>query len=99
MNNVLEVLVSAKEQGKERKGIRTEKEEIKLSLKQYGCVEYHNILFKQESIDKFQGVISKFSKVSEHKGASVIAQLIKNPPEMQETPVQFLGWEDPLEKG
>ena len=31
--------------------------------------------------------------------ASLIAQLVKNPPAMQETPVQFLGWEDPLEKG
>ena len=29
--------------------------------------------------------------------ASLIAQLVKNPPAMQETPVQ-LGWEDPLEK-
>ena len=29
----------------------------------------------------------------------VIAQLVKNPPAMQETLVQFLGWEDPLEKG
>ena len=29
--------------------------------------------------------------------ASLIAQLAKNP--MQETPVRFLGWEDPLEKG
>ena len=29
----------------------------------------------------------------------LIAQLVKNPPAMQETPVQFLGWEDPLEKG
>ena len=28
-----------------------------------------------------------------------MAQLVKNPPTMQETPVQFLGWEDPLEKG
>ena len=26
-------------------------------------------------------------------------QLVKNPPAMQETPVQFLDWEDPLEKG
>ena len=26
-------------------------------------------------------------------------QLVKNLPEMQETLVQFLGWEDPLEKG
>ena len=30
--------------------------------------------------------------------ASFVAQLIKNPPAMQETWVQFLGWEDPLEK-
>ena len=31
--------------------------------------------------------------------ASLIAQLVKNPPAMQETPLQFLRWEDPLEKG
>ena len=31
--------------------------------------------------------------------ASLIAQLLKNPPAMQETPVPFLGQEDPLEKG
>ena len=24
--------------------------------------------------------------------------LVKNPPAIQETPVEFLGWEDPLEK-
>ena len=30
---------------------------------------------------------------------SLIAQLVKNPPAMQETPVGFLGREDPLEKG
>ena len=28
-----------------------------------------------------------------------VAQLVKNPPAMQETLVQFLGWGDPLEKG
>ena len=32
-------------------------------------------------------------------GASLVAQLVKNQPAMQETPVQFLGWEDPLENG
>ena len=32
-------------------------------------------------------------------GASLIAQLVKNPPAMQETPVRFLGREDPGEKG
>ena len=31
--------------------------------------------------------------------ASLIAQLVKNPPTMQETLVQFLGWQDLLEKG
>ena len=28
-----------------------------------------------------------------------MAQLVKNPPEVQETLVPSLGWEDPLEKG
>ena len=32
-------------------------------------------------------------------GASLVAQLVKNLPTMQETPVQFLGREDPLEVG
>ena len=31
--------------------------------------------------------------------AFLVAQLVKNPPAMQEAPVQFLGWEDLLEKG
>ena len=31
--------------------------------------------------------------------ASLVAQLVKNPSAMQETPVLFLGREDPLEKG
>ena len=31
--------------------------------------------------------------------ASLVAQLVKNPPAMQETWVQSLCWEDPLEKG
>ena len=31
--------------------------------------------------------------------ASLVAQMVKNPPAMQETWVQSLGWEDPLEKG
>ena len=31
--------------------------------------------------------------------ASLVAQLVKNPPAMQETWVRSLGWEDALEKG
>ena len=33
------------------------------------------------------------------KKVFLIAQLVKNLPAMQETPVRFLGQEDPLEKG
>ena len=32
-------------------------------------------------------------------GRSSVCLYEKNPPAMQETPVQILGWEDPLEKG
>ena len=39
------------------------------------------------------GVLKKIKK---SKGASSV---VKNPHAMQETPVQFLGWKDPLEKG
>ena len=31
--------------------------------------------------------------------ASLVAQLVKNPPTVQETWVRSLGWGDPLEKG
>ena len=32
-------------------------------------------------------------------GASLVGQLVKNPPAMQETWLGSLGWEDPLQKG
>ena len=32
-------------------------------------------------------------------GASLVAQMVKNLPAMQEIHVRSLGWEDPLEKG
>ena len=34
-----------------------------------------------------------------YRMVDLIAQLVKNLPAMQETQVQFLGWEDPLETG
>ena len=34
-----------------------------------------------------------------HTWASLVAQMVKNLSAMQENWVQFLGWEDPLEKG
>ena len=35
----------------------------------------------------------------QYSWASLVVKLVKNPPAMQETPVPFLDWEDPLEKG
>ena len=40
-----------------------------------------------------------YSANMQRKGASLVAQLAMNLPAMQETPVQFLGGEDLLEKG
>ena len=35
----------------------------------------------------------------QYSWASLVAQLVKNPPAMRKTRVQSLSWEDPLEKG
>ena len=32
-------------------------------------------------------------------GASLVAQMVNNPPAVRETQIQSLGWEDPPEKG
>ena len=36
------------------------------------------------------------AKISTAPSVVLVAQLVKNPPAIQETPVQFLGREDPL---
>jgi len=41
----------------------------------------------------------KKSEITYTHRASLVAQLVKNLPAMQEIPVRFLGWEDTLEKG
>ena len=35
----------------------------------------------------------------QYSWASLVVQLVKNPPAMQETWLPSLGWDDPLEKG
>ena len=35
----------------------------------------------------------------QYSWTSLVTQLVKNPPAMQETLIQFLGWEVPWEKG
>ena len=45
------------------------------------------------------GLRVKLSGYTSHFGASLVAQMVKNLPAMQEIQVQSLGQEDPLEKG
>ena len=35
----------------------------------------------------------------QYSWASLVTQMVKNPPTLWETWVRFLGWEDPLEEG
>ena len=44
-------------------------------------------------------MLETFDHLSIGIWASLVAQLVKNLPTMQEAPVHFLGQEDPLEKG
>ena len=46
----------------------------------------------------FNRNINNERELSKNPWASLVVQLVKNLPAMQETWVRFLGWEDPLEK-
>ena len=43
--------------------------------------------------------MAKLSQDLPNQGLPLIAQLVKNLPAMQKTPVRFLRWEDALKKG
>ena len=43
-------------------------------------------------------VLNKSHPIKRLPWVSLVAQMVKNLPEMQETCVQSLGWKDPLEK-
>ena len=59
-------------------------------------------MFFQSSPGAYEGSLGwshhlLIEQLSIHR-ASLVAQLVNNPPAMRETWVQSLGWEDPLEK-
>ena len=55
---------------------------------------YHNL-----SIHLLKDIGEENSHPLQYSWASLVAQVVKNPPAMWETWVQSLDWEDPLEKG
>ena len=62
----------------------------------------HNYLgdtLRKNPIEQHASICAKYKGLFKDMGDSLVAQLVKNPPAMQETPVQFLGQEDLLKKG
>ena len=55
-------------------------------------------IWKSLSIFSIYQVFKDLSPSQTNSGTSWVAQLVKNPPAMQETWVWSLGWEDPLEE-
>ena len=53
---------------------------------------------KAKALSMIQGLSGSDLKC-DPSGASLVAQLVKNPPTVQETWVRSLGWENSLEKG
>ena len=56
-------------------------------------------MHEKETAIKFPPFLISHLFLIGHKRPSLVAQTVKNPPAMQETWVQSLGREDPLEKG
>ena len=53
----------------------------------------------QDSMLPMEGGLDLILGQGTRSWASLVAQLVKNPPAVRETWVQSLGWEDPLEEG
>ena len=74
-------------------------EHIVIGIKLFLMLYELPIFVKEFVVYKMCLRIVKFSPLSLFLRASLIAQLLKNLPAMQETWVRSLGWEDPQEKG
>ena len=61
--------------------------------------QYTSVYFKQVPGERQARLIQKKVLGQQHLWAFLVAQTVKNPPAVQETGVQSLGWEDPLEEG
>ena len=86
---VLEVLATVIREEKEIKVIQIGKEEVKPSLFADDMILYTGNT--KDTTRKLLQLINEYSK-------ALVAQMVKHLPAVQETRVQSLGWEDPLEK-
>ena len=60
-------------------------------------ISFFFFFFRLSTWDESTPTVSNLC-IHHKERASLIAQLVKNLPAMQETPVQILGWEDTLQK-
>ena len=65
-------------------------------------------MHKQKNKNKKNTYVNQWNRITEPRNksthlqsieASLVAQMVKSLPVMQETQVQILSWDDPLEKG
>ena len=75
---------------------------LHLTLLPFGPLAYRALPYightRSKSLLKHSFLLENLFQTSPNR-ASLVAQLVKNPPAMWETWVWSLGWEDPLEKG
>ena len=62
-------------------------------INEEGMIEYYHSAILTEIIDLRKELVS-----AQSRQVSLVAQMVKNLPVMQETQVRSLGWEDLLEK-
>ena len=68
---------------------------LSLVGKEFACNAGNPVSIPRSGRSAGEGVGYPF----QYSWASLVAQLVKNPPAVWETWIQSLGWEDPLEKG
>ena len=72
---------------------------ISAQLSSIMCCQIPDYFLSKSQRNNSGIVFTLLSLISEAWGASLAVQLVRNLPAIQETLVQFLGQEDPLEKG
>ena len=75
-------------------------------ISHYLCKVIGTLTFNKHELNDIESSnvtgVQKSNALTESIGivwASLVAQQVKNPPAMQETPIRFLDQKDPLEKG
>ena len=66
----------------------------------HSCISFLRKLSQELAVETFQSCFSLRTRLKfQYSWASLVAQTVKNLPEMRETWVRPLSWEDPLEEG